>query len=275
MKKLLLGVAAIGLSGCTWLGIGNQNTHTASQYGQYNQQVKSNDGCCVGGKTLSRWNVEAAVGPEFFVGGDAITGDQTNAIAGVTANDLSFNDVYGTGIRYDLGGSYALNPNRKITGNLFYGNASADEETLGVVNGESVVGRLDDYERYGAELGLRQYANPINAPLLKSVRPYVEGRVGVARLQSIDFVNSNPNATVLAGTTPFYDGSWAPTAAGLVGVETPIFNRFTLGVESGIRYTGTPESDTTVLGAGAPLAGINNGGNNWSVPLQIRGRYRF
>ena len=73
MRKLLLGVAAIGLSGCSWLGLGGQSTQTASQYGQYNYQQKANDGCCVGGKTLSRWNVEAGVGPEFFVGGDVIS----------------------------------------------------------------------------------------------------------------------------------------------------------------------------------------------------------
>ncbi len=349
MRKLLLGVAAIGLSGCSWLGLGGQQTAqvpTSVQYGTYSGQGqivnsqgqiitrpntgtwqaqplgrtydqafnqgtqatyantpnrvnswrnpapanfggsaghqglqqtanKASNGCCVGGKTLSRWNVEAGIGPEFFIGGDAISGNDINNIPGVTSDDVSFNDVYGTGIRYDLGASYALNPNRKVTANLFYATADSDDVTLGNVNGEAVTGRLDDYERYGAEVGLRQYARPIAAPLVNSVRPYVEGKVGVARIRDIDFVNSNPNATALAGTTPFYDGGWVPTGAGLVGIETPVFNRFTVGVESGIRYTATPESDTSVLGAGVPLAGTNNGGANWSIPLQIRGRYRF
>ena len=274
MKKLLLGVAAIGLSGCSWLGLGGEQTQTVQQYGQYNDQAKS-DGCCVGGKTLSRWNVEAAVGPEFFVGGDAITGDRINNIPGVTSQNQSFNDVYGTGIRYELGGSYALNPNTKVTANVNYANASANETTLGTVNGTDVVGTLSDYERYGIEAGLRQYARPVAVPLVNSIRPYIEGKAGVARVSSIDFVNSNATATVLPGTTPFIEGSWVPTATGLVGIETPVFDRFTLGIESGIRYTGVPQSDTSVLSAGVPLAGTNNGGNNWSVPLQIRGRYRF
>lgn len=275
MRKLLLGVAAIGLSGCSWLGLGGQSTQTASQYGQYNYQQKANDGCCVGGKTLSRWNVEAGVGPEFFVGGDVISGNDINNIPGTASQDQSFNDIYGTGIRYDLGGSYALSPNRKVTGNVFYGNASADETDLGVVNGETVTGRLDDYERFGAEIGLRQYARPVQVPLVNSIRPYVEAKLGAARVSDIDFVNSNPNAVALAGTTPFYDGGWVPTAAGLVGVETPVFDRFTMGVETGLRYTGDVQTDTSVLSGGTPLGGANNGSGNWSVPLQLRGRYRF
>lgn len=274
MKKLLLGVAAIGLSGCSWLGLGGQQTHTAPQYGQYNHQAKP-DGCCVGGKTLSRWNIEAAVGPEFFVSGDAISGDQINNIDGVTSTSQSFGDIYGRAARYELGGSYALNPNRKVTANINYANASADQATLGTIDGTAVTGTLSDYERFGIEAGLRQYARPVAVPLVNSIRPYIEGKAGIARVRDIDFVNSDPNATVLAGTTPFIDGSWVPTATGLVGIETPVFDRFTVGIESGLRYTGVPRSNTSVLSSGVPLAGTNNGGNNWSVPLQIRGRYRF
>ena len=275
MKKLLLGVAAIGLSGCTWLGAGAQKTQTTPQYGQYNQQNHASDDCCVGGKTLSRWNFETAVGVESFVGGDAISGDDIHNTPGVSSTEQSFGDAFDNGIRYDLGASYALNPNSKITGSVFYGNADGNERDLGIVNGETVRGTFSDYERYGAELGLRQYSRPVAVPLINSIRPYVEGKVGAARVTSIDFVNSDANAVALAGTTPFYEGSWVPTAAGLVGIETPLFDRFTVGVESGIRYTGALESDTSVLGAGAPLAGVNNGGANWSVPVKIRGRYRF
>jgi hypothetical protein len=356
MKKLLLGVAAIGLSGCSWLGLGGQHashTQTAAQYGSYYNQAQKvsqghtgqltqlghgahqgnntlqnqtaswgqshhaaagqnyganwrqtqpvshrqadsfqhspvsnhsgaqhfaaapRKGCCVGGKTLSRWNIEAGVGPEFFIGGDAISGDQINDIDGVTSQARSFKDVYDPGIRYDLGTSYALNPNRKVTANVFYANADGEETTLGNINGEDVTGRIGDYERYGAEIGLRQYARPVGVPLLNSVRPYVEGKIGAARINDIDFVNSDPNATALAGTTPFYEGGWVPTGAGLIGLETPVFDRFTMGVETGLRYTGVPASDTSVLSSGVPLAGTNNGGANWSVPLQIRGRYRF
>jgi len=285
MKKLLLGVAAIGLSGCSWLGLGDHQTPKASQYSQYKPKVaKKAKNNCVGCNSLSRWNIEGAVGPEFFFGGNAISGNQINATIPATATTpaqtvtssvQSLGDVYGRAARYELGASYALNPNRKIIGNINYANANADETTLGVVNGTAVNGTLTDFERFGIEAGIRQYARPIAAPWVKSVRPYVSATAGISRIRDIDFVNSSAAATILPGTTPFIEGGIVPTATGLIGVETPIFNRFTLGIESGVRWTGVPDSDNSVLSAGAPLAGTNNFGNGLSVPLQIRGRYRF
>jgi len=38
MKKLLLGVAAIGLSGCSWLGLGGQNVQQSQPHGTYYNQ---------------------------------------------------------------------------------------------------------------------------------------------------------------------------------------------------------------------------------------------
>ena len=288
MKKLLLATAAIGLSGCSWLGLG-QNQHDIPEYSQYKaptaakvaNATKANkaNGCC-----LSRWNVEGAIGPEFFFGGDAISGDDINegdailpdgTAAATTSNAQSIRDIYGIGTRYEVAGSYALNPNRKVILAGHYSRAEADETTLGTVNGAAVTGQLDNFERYGFEGGLRQYAQPFNAPLVNSLRPYVEGRAGVTRIRDIDFVNSDENATVLAGTTPFVNGSWVPTATGLVGIETPVSKYLTMGIETGVRWTGVPESNNSVLSPGTPLAGTNNFGSALSVPLQIRGRYRF
>ena len=141
MKKLLLGVAAIGLSGCSWLGLGDKQVHNVPQVNQYQPQVKKTEDC-FGCNSLSRWNIEGAVGPEFFFGGDAISGDQINAnipatattaAATTTSNVQSLRDVYGRAARYELGASYALNPNRKIIANINYANANADQTTLGTI----------------------------------------------------------------------------------------------------------------------------------------------
>lgn len=295
MKKLLLATAAVGLSGCSWLGLGQNDKVNTPEYAKYTQPTAPKavnaaqraNGCC-----LSRWNIEGAIGPEFFFSGDGISGDQINDLSGATiptalggtgvagttvaaSTNQSLQDIYGIGTRYELGGSYALSPNRKVTLTGHYANASADDTTLGTVNGAAVNGQLSDFERYGFEAGLRQYAKPFNAPLVNSLRPYVEGRAGVTRIRDIDFVNSDANATVLAGSTPFIEGSWVPTATGLIGIETPVAKYLTMGIETGVRWTGVPNSDTSVLGAGVPLAGTNNFGNALSIPLQIRGRYRF
>lgn len=275
----VLGVSAIALSGCSFLGdmIGYNGGHAVQNqsYGQY-QYAKRKNKCCVGGNALSRWNVEGALGGAFLVGGDGITGSRTNI---PTSNIGSFdsNDLWDDGLRAELGGSYALNPNRKITGNVFYqqneGNGVFD---LGDLNGDALRGSVSDIESYGAELGLRQYFTPKVYGSNIRLRPYVEGKLGAANIQDVALENVTRDGAALADIG-LYEGGWVPTAAGLVGIETPIARRMTLGVETGVRWQGAPASDgrDIVVNTGNELAGINNGGDTWSIPLTVRGRYRF
>lgn len=275
MRILFLGAAAIALSGCSWLpSFGHQKDGQMSEHGYY--YSTADKGCCVGGKSLSRWNVEAAVGPQFFVGGDAISGEDINDIPGTASGNVSMKDAYETGKRVELGTSYALNPNRKLTFMGHYAKAEGEDAVLGSIDGEPVTGELSDYKSYGVEAGLRQYFQPTPAPVFGSLRPYVEGRVGAAHVDDIQFENAQYNGGAWqGGTVPMYEGGWVATGAGLVGVEAPVFNRATLGLETGVRYTGALKSDNTVLGPGVDLAGTNNGSSNWTVPVMLRGRYRF
>ena len=291
MRILLCSVAAVALSGCSWLGLGHNHEHhndyAYQQSGQYAQQSTSNE-CCLGSQKLARWNVEAGVGPEFMVGGDALTGSEAHAgfTGPVTAlNDVSMNDAYNTGYRAELGGSYALTPNRKITGQVFYAQADGQDVLLGSQDDIDLRGQFSDYKSWGVEAGLRQYFQPTDVPLVRSVRPYVEGKLGAAHVDAIGLENireTTPTAALTPTTLALYEDGWVPTAAGMVGFETPLFNRMTVGVETGIRYTGKPGSDNTDVSATtAPLdfnrryAGANNGGDRWTVPVTIRGRYRF
>lgn len=284
MRILLCGVAAVALSGCSWMGLGN--SHKSHTYGDNTYAHKtSNKGCCAGGKTLSRWNVEAGLGADFVVGGDAITGRQSNPgflNPTTTLQDVSNSDVYAVGYRAELGGSYALNPNRKLTLTGHYAQADGNEVTWGTQDTATLRGTMSDYKSYGVEAGIRQYITPLRVPLLKSIRPYAEGKIGAAYLDAVRLENINEVGGSVNPGTPtslaMYESGWGPTAAGLIGIETPIFNRFTMGVETGIRYSGTPKSDNSDTANGtfnARYAGANNGGERWSVPLTIRGRYRF
>jgi hypothetical protein len=118
-------------------------------------------------------------------------------------------------------------------------------------------------------------------PLLKSVRPYLEGKVGATHLNAIRLENINEVGVANPGTPTsiaMYESGWVPTGAGMIGLETPIFNRFTMGIETGIRYAGKPNSDNSDKAPAtfnSRYTGANNGGERWSVPLTIRGRYRF
>ncbi len=275
MRILFLGAASVALSGCSWLGgFGHQPSGQVSPQGYYAQSANQ---CCAGGKSLSRWNVEAGVGPQFMVGGDATTGDQIHVGLGGEAEDVSMRDAYDTGIRYELGGSYALNPNRKLTVTGHYAEAEGEDITVGTIGGNAVTGNLSDYTSYGVEAGIRQYFRPTPAPVFGSVRPYIEGRVGGAHVDDIALENAQVagSGPWLGGTVGMYEGGWVPTGAGLIGIEAPVFKRATLGLETGIRYTGTLDSDNSSLNGAVPLAGINNGSENWTVPVMLRGRFRF
>lgn len=276
MKRIVFaGVSALALGGCSWLGLGEKSYDHAHHAGAYAAPaMHAHKSCSSCQPRLSRINLEGGIGPSFLIGGDAITGSDANFVEGVTLNDVSMNDAYDTGIRGELGASYALAPNTKVVGMGHYvQHDGGDRVELGTQNGVALSGELTDYTAYGAELGLRQYGNIRPAPIVGSVRPYIEGRVGASKIEDIFLRNStfSPNADV-----GFYDSRWAATGAGLVGVETPFVGNSTLGLETGIRYTDNPRTENrSSLVPGNPLAGINNGGDKWSVPLMLRGRYRF
>lgn len=272
MRLLLLGAAAVALSGCSWFS-GSSHYNNGYQQSSNNGYYTQGGECC---KPLSRWNIEGAIGPEFMVGGTALTGDEIHPSPGTSAAKQSMKDVYDPGMRVELGGSYALNPNRKVTLMGSYAKADGEQVNLGTFGGGTVSGDMGDYERYGLEAGVRQYFRPRHMPILRSIRPYAEAKVGASRVKEINLENAQyMGAAYNGGTVGLYEASWVPTAAGMVGIEAPVFKRATLGLETGIRYTGTPKSNTTDLNGAHPLSGVNNGGSSLTVPVMLRGRYRF
>lgn len=281
MRILFCGVAAVALSGCSWMGFGAGNQGVYGAQNNHSTYASGNaDNCCVGGERLSRWNFEDSLEAEFIAGGDIVTGSDTHPGFGVPATavaDVKMKDMYATGYRASVGGSYALNPNRKVTAQAFYSQADGNETTWGTQGGNALRGTISDYKSYGLEAGLRQYMNPG-----RFVRPYVEGRVGVAHVDAISMNNINQPGGATSPLTPtslaMYDSSWVPTGSALIGVETPLFKRMTVGLETGIRYSGGLKSDSTDVGGGtfnARYSGFNNGGSRLTVPVTIRGRYRF
>lgn len=274
MRIVLLSATAIALSGCSWLG-GQSNSHNSGNYGHntgtYGAQTHVSQN-----QRLSRLNLEGGVGAEFVTGDDFLDADNAVAVPGITANDVSMKTAFKTGLRYDLGGSYAINPNLKVTATGYKTKHEGkrilvDTDALG----NQYAGTVSDYKAMGLEAGLRQYALPVKAPLFRSVRPYIEGRVGAAKVKDINLTDSTIGGVAVADQR-VYDGGWVPTGAGLIGLETPVFNRFTMGVETGIRYTGKIDADNTgAFGPGSGSEGANSGSDRWTVPVMLRGRFRF
>jgi len=315
MRILLLGAATIALSGCSFLGQGDKHDYKHHNYNQYSYGTGAYTPPapkpCHSTQCLSRWNLEGGIGTEVFAGGTVISGDARHNFGAIpaspsvpvalpaiatTAADQSFSDVYDNGVRVELGGSYALTPNRKVTLTGHYAHAAGENVTFGTVENlgtgdiETISGEMGDYDRYGAELGLRQYLPPSHFPIVKSIRPYVEGRIGASYVEAIDVTNLTATTPLGAagaygtGASPFYDDSWTGSAAGLIGVETPLTKFSTIGLETGLRYTTPLESSTNSFPGTSsaipgdsriPLTGINNDGASWTVPIMLRGRYRF
>lgn len=281
MRILMLGAAAIALSGCSFLGLGGQKdySHHNAQTGYYGQPVakKAHQPRCHSGNCLARWNLEGGIGPTFAAGKNVVTASRTNENDATTFNSVSFGDAYETGVRAELGGSYALAPNTKVSVLGHYEQADSEGvQTLGSINGNRISGSLSDYEQFGAEIGLRQYFQPAHGIILDSVRPYVEARAGVARVDDISIRNArNGDRFINNGTVPFYEDSWVPTGAALVGIETPVARYTTIGLETGVRFQGGLKTDDSVLAPGTALAGLNNNSGRVSVPITLRGRYRF
>lgn len=281
MRKLLLGAAAISLSGCSFLGIGGSSAHQGynapshgTGYASTGSQCSPSHAVLANGNCLSRLNIEGGIGASFNVGGDIMTGDQATA-AGTVVRNIDFDEAYETGIRYELGASYALSPNRKVTAMGFIDEAdSAGNVNFGTVGGQAFTGSMSDFKQTGLEIGLRQYFNPRSAPFVRSVRPYVEGRLGAAYQDSIFVENAQlGGAAIGTGQLAFQDAGWVPSAAGLVGIETPLTRFSTIGLESGVRWTGDRDSGSA-FGPG-PFDGLAKSDGRISVPLMLRGRYRF
>ena len=282
MRKLLLGAAAVSLSGCSFLGFGGSSAHNGYNSPSYGTGYASTGSACspshavlANGNCLSRLNIEGGVGASFNVGGDIVTGDQGN-FAGTNVRNVDYDEAYDTGVRYELGASYALSPNTKVSATGFIDEAdSAGNVNFGTIGGQAFTGSMSDYKSTGLELGLRKYFNPKSAPIVRSVRPYVEGRVGAAYQDAVFMENAQlGGVNIGTGRLAFSDSGWVPSAAGLVGLETPLTRFSTIGVETGIRYTGSADQNTTTFGPG-PFQNLNDSDGRISVPLMLRGRYRF
>lgn len=344
MRILLSGIAAIALSGCSWMGYQTEgySGHSANGYsapaaqagGYYNPQVSTShvstqnhstayqypiattypvdfdpNGPLVGntiyeanaytgantagrygsqhsahtkphhkaktyGRHMSgdenRWTVSGSLGAEFPTGGDIFSGESA---VGPRFNNVSMADAYKPGLRAELGATRSLSGNRMATGHLFYSKAEGEQVTLRDAPSGVRTAQFSDRKSYGAELGLRQYAS---MPSTAAYKPYVEGRLGAAYVDDIRLENDRLSGVPQgnASGVAFIEGGWVPTAAALIGVEHPVTSNTMIGLETGIRYSGGLDADT-IPGSNPGLVGANDYTEHWSVPVSLRGRYRF
>ena len=252
MRLFIAGFSGVLLSGCAWMGGHSYNHGHTSQHSHH-----GNSGQYYGPQTPSRFHVEGSIGAEQFTGGNVL---QNRVGATETNVKQEYRDVYNTGWGVTGGVSYDVAPRTTLIAQGFYNEADSKNDTLllGTTNGGTPVnGTISDYKSYGAEIGFREYMNNANGAL----RPYISGTVGASYIEGID-LNTAQNTNV-----PIYNGNWVPTATGLVGVEMPVSRRASLALEGGLRYEGKRDAEI--------LDGLADVRETYSVPIRLRGRYRF
>ncbi len=242
-----------------------------------------------------QWAGAFNAGAEFAIDGDVHGG----AVAGVGSlaalnpnlpaapaelriQSRSFDDIYGEALTYSFEAAYGLGSNREAL--IAIRRVEADEGSVQVgtafvpaLSAElPVFGTFGEYKSTAIEVGLRQYFGEA------ALRPYVAGRVGVAQIDEIDAsftvpvpdgVGAEPNDIALSNVA-FYGESTTYTLGLDVGVSYDVGERFSLAVETGLRYQGELDGDDSAIG-GLGLASINDEGSRWSAPVTVRASYRF
>ena len=220
-------------------------------------------------------------GTEFNIGGtlsDARPGGPSSGGGGLAAPtpEISYDDAFGDS--YTIGGTaeYDISRDTTLLGTFAYaeadgnsvqnfgaftpgtfdqsGNFTQDQNSVT----RNLTGEFSDLETYTLEGGVRKYVGFNNA-----FRPYVAAKGGARRNNSVTLTQTDNADGSLFNEREFIESGWNPTAAGLVGAEVAVGQRGAIGIESGIRWT---DGLTTETGGA---------GDQWSIPLNLRGRVAF
>jgi hypothetical protein len=161
--------------------------------------------------------------------------------------------------------------------------------TLHFSNGDFEIpftSRFSDYNAFGGELGARWlFCSPEHA-----IRPYVSVNGGAVYVDSIDlhtWTNVFGQSFDIFKDT-FYDSSIVGTVSGILGVESRVTRRFSVGAEVGLRYE--TQLDGVDLFASSGLSGtsgfssssdlnnlkkINDAGDRLVIPVSFFAKLRF
>jgi|GEM_PF-2922151 len=227
-----------------------------------------------GGTSPLVWDIGTAVA--IPIAGDVITGGMINDVPLTDSADVAFDDVYDAGLGISAGIDYPLSDSLSVVGGLSYQSFSGNAASLGTIDGEQLRGTMDDMKRLNADAGMKYKLPEQTVGERLPVRPYVEGRAGVAHTSAIGLRNAqlgqNPENS---GNIGLYKDSISPTVTGKIGVEIPVNDNFDMAVEAGISRTGALKSDDSYFGPGVPLAGTNNAKSTTDAAVGVKVRSKF
>ncbi len=201
------------------------------------------------------------------------------ALAGVGATlqvqPRSWDDVYGDlwSVAGEVG--YGLDANAETFAAISYTKGSGDRLEVGGANVPALAttlplfGDFGDFEAWGLELGYRRWFDA-DGP----VRPYAAVRGMAQWVDSIEATFTIPAADIALNNVAFYD-SGVVWGVGLdVGVAWVVSPAVSVGLETGLQYTGDLSDDDSDIG-GLGLGVINDTGSRLSLPFRATVRARF
>jgi hypothetical protein len=216
-----------------------------------------------------RWTVDFGIGWDNSISGN-INSSTIGSANGQTLVVLTnkYEEVYGTGLHFRVGGGYKLNPSTEARVTLSIQALDADLATLGDYGASPLYADFTDYESTSLDFGLRRYGR-----VDTNLRPYAEGTIGIGFINGIDAELVAPQANLRLAANNFYQDTSAFTWAvqgGLLGTITDRVGGF---VQIGIRYvSGLADVDNFV---GTGLDEINDNSSRWTLPFLIGVQVEF
>ena len=106
----------------------------------------------------TKWSIDVALGWDNSISGNinsSTIGTINNQTVVVLTNQ--YEEVYGTGLHFRVGGGYMLNPSTEARVTLSVQALDSDLATLGDYGASPLYGDYSDYESTSLDFGLRRY----------------------------------------------------------------------------------------------------------------------
>jgi hypothetical protein len=215
------------------------------------------------------WSAEVGIGWDNGISGN-INSSAIGTLNGQTVAILKnkYEDVYGTGLHLRFGGGYMFRENTEARATFTLQSLDADLVRMGDIGASNLYGQYDDYQSFGIDFGVRQYAQV--SPM---IRGYGEASIGLAFVDETDLQLAAPQANFSGTATDFYDRTSAFTFGFGVGALFRVLPQADAFTQIGFRYvSGMSEVDAF---QGTGLEAINDKSSRWTLPFLAGLRFRF
>ena len=220
--------------------------------------------------TDTPWSVDVGIGFDNGISGHinaSGVGTLNDQVTVITKN--SYEDVYGTGLHLKFGGGYLFKPNTEARVTFTFQSLDADFIVpMGDYGSSNLYGQYTDYQAFGIDFGLRQYAT-----LRPRLRAYGEGTIGIGFVDKTDVTLIAPGAGLVGEANDFYDQTTAFSFGAAGGLMVQTSAKTDVFVQLGLRWvSGMAEIDDLV---GTGLDNINDKSSRWTLPFVGGVRLRF